>query len=185
MSRTGTPTVRCLLLAVSAALLLGGCAGTSPPGNTVADLTVSFGEDTWNGVAVPPSGRCRRCGGEGLSPALRIGNLPAGTTAVVVEFNDLSYAPMAAHGGHGAVRLAVPAGSTVAVLPSFRENSVILPPGVTAVHGHRAVGYGDGVYLAPCSCGSNNYYSATVRAVGTRDGREHELAAARISLGQF
>ncbi len=82
------------------------------------------------------------------------------------------------------MRLAA-AGAKQVEVPSFRENSEVLPEGVKLEHRHRAVRYGKGAYLGPCGCGSNNRYEAVVRAVRTDDGRERTLATGRIDLGQF
>lgn len=177
-----SPVTLCCLVFLS--VLLGGCASAPPEGPPAAPLAVSFVDSAWNGSGVPEIGRCRRCGGGGMSPALRIENLPPGTTSVVIEFNDRSYEPMSRHGGHGAVRVMARNVSAV-TLPSFRENTDRLPAGVVVVRPHRAVGYGKGVYLAPCSCGSNNYYEAVVKAVAVREGRETVLATGKIELGQF
>ena len=182
-----------LLLAVLISVpiaLLAGCA-SSPPGDAAvpepppvpkkvataaSNLTVSFTDQAWNGRAVPRSGCCQRCGGGGMSPALLVSGLPAGTEAVVVEFNDLSYQPLSRGGGHGAVRVPC-AGQSQVEIPSFKENSDILPEGVLLEHRHRAVGYGKGAYLGPCGCGSNNLYAA--------DGKDEVLASGTIKLGRF
>lgn len=190
-----------LLLAVLISVpiaLLAGCA-SSPPGDAavpepppvpkkaaaaVSNLTVSFTEQAWNGRAVPRSGCCQRCGGRGMSPGLLVERLPAGTEAVIVEFNDLSYQPLSRGGGHGAIRVPC-AGRTEVEIPSFKENSDVLPEGVLLEHRHRAVGYGRGAYLGPCGCGSNNLYEATVEAVRRVDGKDEVLASGTIKLGRF
>ena len=174
-----------LLLALPIALS-AGCA-SSPPRGAVAPgaaaLAVSFTDQAWNGQVVPNAGRCQRCGGGGMSPALLVSGLPAGTEAVVVEFNDLSSLPVSRGGGHGAVRVPCDGREQVAI-PSFKENSDILPEGVLLEHRHRCVGYGKGAYLGPCS-ESNNLYEATVEAVRRVDGKDQVLATGTIKLGRF
>ena len=189
------------LLAILIALpiaLLAGCASTPSGGaaapepvpvpkqaaTAVSNLTVSFTDQAWNGRAVPRSGCCQRCGGRGMSPGLLVERLPAGTEAVIVEFNDLSYQPLSRGGGHGAIRVPC-AGRTEVEIPSFKENSDVLPEGVLLEHRHRAVGYGRGAYLGPCGCGSNNLYEATVEAVRRVDGKDEVLASGTIKLGRF
>ena len=38
----------------------------------------------------PKAGQCQNCGGEGLSPAMRIKNIPPEADLIIVIFNDKS-----------------------------------------------------------------------------------------------
>ena len=48
-----------------------------------ADLSVSFADPAWDGVKVPEDQVCRKLGGKGSTPALSVGDLPAGRSASV------------------------------------------------------------------------------------------------------
>ena len=176
------------LLILCLAVLLAGCAGSSGSSRRAAvpDLVVAFVDADWGGDEIPVSGRCRNCGGQGRSPALRITGVPAGADEVVVAFNDLRVPDLSENGGHGTLAVETDGASEV-VLPSVYEETMSLPPGVRSVHKHRCVRYGHqkGAYKAPCGCGSGNVYAAEVRAV-RRDGKDLVvLARGEILLGRF
>lgn len=148
-------------------------------------LTVSFLDKKWDGVTVPAGEQCRPHGGQGSSPALKVSGLPAGTTAVIVEFNDRSYAPLASGGGHGAIMVSVPAGAAQIDVPAVPTETNALPAGVTKVASHRgdAPGAGAGAYLAPCSGGRGNVYVGQVHAVNAQTGKI--LAQGAFTLGRY
>jgi len=178
---------RCLALMILVATL-AGCGGSRPAATTdpAARIVVSFRDAAWDGREVPVIGRCRTCGGDGRSPALRVSGLPAGVDEVIVEFNDLRITDLARNGGHGAIAVAT-GGKAEVVVPSIREESMTLPPGVRCVSKHRCVFYGHkpGAYKAPCGCGHGNVYQATVKAVRSEGGRTTVLATTKVSLGVF
>jgi len=168
--------------------VLAGCAGSqksrrSAPGT---DLSVSFVSSAWDGEEIPIIGRCRNCGGQGHSPALRIGRLPAGADEVVVEFNDLRIPDLASKGGHGTLAMGT-RGRREVVLPSVPEETMSLPLGVRSVRQHQCVHFGHkaGAYKAPCGCGQGNEYVARVMAVRRDGDRREVLAEAEIRLGFF
>lgn len=161
---------RALLSLLVLAFAIAGCKKTHfgyEQLEPMRPLSVSFLDKKWDGVTVPAGEQCKPCGGKGSSPALKVSDLPVGTTAVIVEFNDRNYAPLAAHGGHGAISVAVPAGATEVTVPSVPTETNSLPAGVTKVSSHRGdvPGAGAGAYLAPCSCGRGNVYTGLVHAV--------------------
>ncbi len=165
-------------------IILAGCGGT--PGVGGSTLTVRFADATWNGEVIPSVGMCRRCGGEGMSPALLVAGIPAGAEALIVEFDDLSYEPLARFGGHGTLRVDC-RGATEVRVPSVVEGTLAMPDGVRIERPHRApVATPDG-YLGPCACdGSHNLYQATVRAVvlDSSPKRSHRvLSVARLRMG--
>lgn len=175
--------VRLMVLALSLAVL-AGCGGTREA--AVPTLTVRFIDAAWNGEVIPRVGMCRRCGGEGRSPALLVSDIPAGAEALIVEFDDLSFEPLARFGGHGTLRVDC-RGAAEARVPSVVEGTLAMPDGVSVERSHRApVATPDG-YLGPCACdGSRNLYQATVRAVvlDPSPKREHRvLSVARLRLG--
>lgn len=148
-----------------------------------SSLAIAFADPAWTGEKIPDRQWCRKFGGHGDTPALKVSNLPAGTKAVVVAFNDETYKPMD-NGGHGAVRFQVPEGSTSATLPSVPGETDDLPQGVSTEKPHQATDFSGtkGAYLPPCSGGKGNTYSATVKALGEGD---KVLAQGRIVLGKY
>jgi len=175
------------LLAILALLpLLTGCGEPDIKLDTEIDLRVSFVDSSWDGVAVPYAGRCRDCGGAGMSPALRIAGLPPEAHEVVVEFNDLSFLALSEDGGHGTLAMAT-GGAAEIVLPSLREESMKLPQGVRSLRKHRCSPYGHepGAYKAPCGCGQGNVYAATILVMGRAGEKTVKLARTEIALGAF
>jgi len=182
---TRFPTMGLLLAAFS---LLLGCSGSkhSIQIDPTIHLVVEFCDAAWNGQDIPVSGRCGDCGGEGLGPEIRVSGLPAEADEVVFEFNDLRIRDLAKNGGHGALGVRT-GGREEIVLPSVREETMSLPPGVRSVRKHRCVFYGHkaGAYKAPCGCGYGNEYVATVKAVRIDGEQTVVLAQTQIRLGYF
>jgi hypothetical protein len=111
--------LRILFLFLSTLFL--ACSDTN-----VADLNVTFDDPNWDGVKVPKVGQCKNCGGEGLSPALRIKNIPPDTGLIIIEFNDKSMPALSKGGGHGAVSFKVE-NKTEIIVPSIGEQTLIYP----------------------------------------------------------
>lgn len=177
-----------MLLVCLSPWILAGCSGSGPAVRIDPDmeLTVEFCDPSWNGDGIPTRGRCSDCGGEGPSPALRIGGLTDRVDAVVVEFNDLRILELRENGGHGAIGMDTD-GQEEIILPSVREETMKLPRGVRCVHPHRCVQFGHkgGAYKAPCGCGYGNPYAATVLAIDREGDREFVVARTVIRLGSF
>lgn len=159
-------------------------------GNELADspapLTVAFADAKWTGVNVPADEVCKPYGARNpASPRLAVSGIPAGADTLIVEFNDLSYAPLSSNGGHGAVSLAVPKGATSLTVPAVPGESMDLPAGVNIVklHGGGVSGLGRGAYLPPCSGGRGNLYQARVHAVDSVAKRV--LGQGEIKLGRY
>ena len=144
-------------------------------------LKVTFANSRWDGRSVPAGMQCARQGGVNpASPALRVSGIPAGTTRLIVEFDDESYQPLSYDGGHGKFGVEVDGKSEV-VIPAIPEGITTgFPPGVSMVAGNRS-GMGPG-YLAPCSGGRGNRYSVTIRAVSATN---KKLAEGYIILGAY
>ncbi|MGE4298182.1 MAG: hypothetical protein AB7E47_09160 [Desulfovibrionaceae bacterium] len=178
-----------LLLAVTALLLFTGCKKTyfgNEAIESLGQLQVAFVDAAWDGKFVPAGMQCAQFGGKNaMSPALRVGGIPAGADQIIVEFNDRTYTPLSTNGGHGAIAVAVPAGATEVVVPSVAGETNDVPAGVTVIHGHRATWsvLKPGAYLPPCSGGKGNTYFAIVHAVNTTD--KVVLAQARVALGTY
>jgi hypothetical protein len=180
-------------LAASAALAScgekAGDAATAPaepaaaPAAPAAPMSASFADPAWNGQKVPDKQWCQKFGGSGATPALTLANVPAGTSAVVLAFNDETYEAMN-NGGHGAVRFAVTPTNGAVSLPSVPGETDALPAGVTTEKAHLASDYSGtgGAYLPPCSGGKGNTYTATVTALGAGDAK---LGETRIVLGTY
>ena len=63
----------------------------------VAELSISFIDQNWDGKDVPTSGQCRSCDGKGLSPALLVKNIPENTDVLIVEFEDTTFYNLTAY----------------------------------------------------------------------------------------
>lgn len=152
-------------------------------------LSVVLADAAWNGKKIPASQVCKKFGStDAKSPALIIENLPAGADAVLVAFNDESYAPMD-KGGHGVLAFAHD-GSAKASLPAVPGETDALPAGVTAFAKHRGTGWSGtgGAYLPPCSGGRGNTYTIKVSAVklnGDKNGIAETLAEKKVTLGSY
>lgn len=150
-------------------------------------LTVSLADPAWNGKKVPATQVCKKFGGEqAASPALSVEGIPADADALLLSFNDESYAPMD-KGGHGMLRLALNKSPTAQV-PAVTGETDTLPAGVSVVNKHRGTGWSGtgGAYLPPCSGGRGNTYSIDVSAVKTSaDGSSAVLAKGKIVMGKF
>ena len=177
-----------ICLSIVGLLLLCGCVATSQyvAEENLVVLNVSFTDARWDGSSVPVIGRCKKCSGDGFSPELIVSNIPDGTNAVVIEFNDRDFQPLAANGGHGTIWVAV-AGQTEIVVPSIPEETYDLPGGVQMEKKHRAPVGKPGAYFGPCGCGRGNRYFAIVKAVKKSDqeGESRLLGEGIIELGRF
>ena len=179
-------------LIVAALPLIAGCVsggGYKPISERLPALEVSFADPAWTGNTIPAGQHCQMFGGKGQTPALKVGKIPAGANAIIVEFNDLSFGPLSSGGGHGKIGYWIK-GAGSAVLPSV--------PGETADLGvqgsfieakaHSTGQYASPGYLPPCSGGRGNTYVADVKAVykATKEGEESLLLAEqRIKLGTY
>ncbi|MEW5774913.1 MAG: hypothetical protein AB1916_15455 [Thermodesulfobacteriota bacterium] len=180
---------RVVLLLAVLALSLAACKRTYF-GNELVDapaaLDVAFADAKWDGKNVPADEVCKPKGAKNpMSPRLAVSGIPAGADTLIVEFNDLSYAPLSSGGGHGAISVAVPKGQTSVTVPATPGETKDMPAGVTLVklHGGDVPGLGAGGYLPPCSGGRGNLYQARVHAV---DSAAHRvLGQGEIKLGRY
>ena len=146
----------------------------------IADLSISFIDQTWDGKKVPTSGQCRSCGGKGLSPALMVTNIPENADALIVEFVDKTMNVF-----HGAIRFQVSEKAEF-VIPSVQEQTFDLPQSAETETEHTAPIGAPGAYMAPCGCGYRNKYMATIVAIKNENsGRKLLLGKGKIKLGRF
>ena len=170
-------------------LAMAACVETTAtyePVGQPGKLMVSFADPVWDGKMIPDKQQCSSYGGNGASPALLIEGIPPEADAVVVMFNDLSYAPLSSDGGHGAIWVPT-GGKSSATVPSVPGETDTLPAGVNLEHKHRGAKWG-GVYLPPCSGGRGNTYQAVVMAVrrpAKKGGEGKLLARGEIILGKY
>ena len=172
--------IRTMIAAAATAVLLAVSA-------QAADLTVSFADPVWNGKTIPSGQQCSKFGGHGATPPLAVAGLPAGTNAVIVEFNDRSFMKLSYDGGHGKIGFTVPPGAASVTLPAVPgETDSGLPEGTWIEKKNRATGsYARPGYLPPCSGGRGNTYAAEVVAVKKDGGNVEELASTTIVLGRY
>lgn len=150
-------------------------------------LTVSLADPAWNGKKIPGDQVCKKFGStQASSPMLTVEGIPAEADALVLSFNDETYAPMD-KGGHGIVRLALNKSATAQV-PALSGETDTLPAGMSVVTKHRGTGWSGtgGAYLPPCSGGRGNTYSIDVSAVKmSADGSSATLAKGKIVMGKY
>lgn len=150
-----------------------------------APLTVSFLDAAWDGIKVPDGQHCAKHGGHGVSPGLKISNIPAEANRIIVSFSNGAYKKLDS-GGHGIIGMQIPAGTTTAQFPSIAENIVEMPKDVYIVSAQKGDWGKEGAaYMAPCSGGKASRYYATVRAVNEKDGAVTELSKTDIELGKY
>ena len=179
-----------LVITLSCSILLSSCATSNyDVSEDLAELKITFVDSKWDGETVPKDEICKRWGANGSSPEIKVDNIPSGTNAIIVEFNDRSYQPLSTGGGHGAIWVTVE-NSTSVIVPSVMTETNELPTGVNIEHKHRGRGHGSGigggVYLAPCSSQLRNLYSADIKAVNKSESNSIKLlGTGMISLGRY
>ena len=147
-----------------------------------AKLQVGFADSSWTGKKIPKGQHCKKFGGNGSTPELKVSGIPEGTTAIFVEFNDASYQPLSNRGGHGIVGFEYTGGGE-SVLPPVPGGTEETPAGTWIEKKNRATGaWTSSGYLPPCSGGRGNRYFAVVKAV---DADKKVLAKAKIKLGRY
>lgn len=153
---------------VTSALILGASmtsfAQQYQPKDLLAEIDVSFADSTWDGKVVPKDQQCKMFAGNGSTPVLNISNIPSGTNAILISFNDKTY-KMNDNGGHGIIGIWIQEGQAVVVVPSVAGETNELPKGMFIEEKFRSNRGKDGAYLPPCSGGRGNEYNATIRAV--------------------
>lgn len=149
-------------------------------------LKASFTDAAWDGNKIPAGQQCARFDGKGATPGLKVGQIPAGANALVMEFSDQTYQPMN-DGGHGKIGYRIASGTKRASLPSVPGHTFDLPSGFFLVEAQRAPTWDKaGAYLPPCSGGKGNTYVVTIKAVKEADGKVGAtLAETSLKMGQY
>jgi hypothetical protein len=150
-------------------------------------LTLAFVDPAWDGIKVPAGQECSWAGGAGVSPALQVGNIPAGANALIVEFSDRTFKPNDL-GGHGKIGLWLTQAKTSVIVPSVPGESDVMPEGMFIEEAHRSTRGKPGAYLPPCSGGQGNDYYAAVKAVYKAQADNEEsrlLGQASIEMGKY
>ncbi len=161
--------------------------GDQPVSNDLPKLSVTFADPAWDGKTIPAGQHCRKFGGNGATPPLKVSGIPDGANAVIVEFNDESYGPLSNGGGHGKIGFWVSSGSVT--LPAVPGGTKKMPSGVFLEAENQATGdWSSPGYLPPCSGGQGNFYSADVKTVykPRKEGEEGRLLSiGKIGLGSY
>ncbi len=145
-------------------------------------LEAIFSDPGWTGTKIPAGQHCKKFGGDGATPELKVSGIPTDTTAILVEFNDASFPPMSSGGGHGIVGF-VHAGGAEAILPPVPGGTAKTPAGTWIEKKNRATGAWESPgYLPPCSGGTGNRYFAVIKAVNAN---KTVLAETEITLGRY
>lgn len=155
-------------------LLLVSCSHLNiyKPVDDVKKLDVRFGFYKWNGINIPKEGISIKCGGDGLSPDFYVSNIPKGTNAILLEYEDTYLKRIGYSVGNGAYWISTE-GKTEIYIPSVVEGARALPEGIFPEREHsgtKVFNEISGVYRAPNSCGFDNKglghrYSVHIKAV--------------------
>ena len=186
--RLNTIILGAITLAIS--IGLSGCTGGYEPGPNMAKLDAKFLDASWDGKKIPNNQQCGNFGGNGSTPKMMINNVPKGANAIIMEVNDLNYAPLSTGGGHGKIGFWINKNSSSITLVSVPgETSSKLPSGTFIERASLAGGsYATSGYLPPCSGGKNHMYTATIKAVykAKNEGEKSKLLGeTRIELGRY
>jgi len=180
-----------LSIAISC-LALAACQTSStyvPGSDKLPELKVSFADPLWNGKKIPVSQVCSLYGGEASTPKLRVANVPDDANAIIIEFNDRSYAPLSYNGGHGKIGFWLEGDSDPVTLKSVPAESQTLPnPAFIEANSRGRGRYAKPGYLPPCSGGQGNAYFAKIKAVyKAKDNAAQNklLATGQIELGRY
>lgn len=163
---------------IAAGLLVLGLA--LAPQAALAGMNVTL-DAPWDGETIPAGEVCALQGGDGMTPPMTLSGLPEGTISIAVDYNDISYPPMAFNGGHGSIGFAVSGGNAQLLPVSAMSDD--LPEGVWVISPGRGRGqYASLGYMPPCSGGNGHIYQAVVKAIGA-DGAV--LDEVRVILGRY
>jgi phosphatidylethanolamine-binding protein (PEBP) family uncharacterized protein len=164
--------MRFVLLSFLFAISIAGAA-------RAGELGLAFTAPEWTGGSVPGTGICTMHGGKGMSPAIKVTDIPAGTDRLVMKFTDRDWG---GEGAHGVVGIKVPQTATSITIPSFKGEVDALPAEIEKISIHQCRACAEGVYLGPCSGGGGHQYYVTISAESA-DGKS--LADGKLVLGNF
>ena len=176
-------------VALAVALGFSGCGKYEPSPNMVK-LKAGFADTKWDGKRVPKDEVCSDFNKKGgVSPQLKITNLPKGTTKVVMSYNDETVQKMN-NGGHGIVSYKVNGSDSSIVIPSIKGETFTLPSNFKSKKAHAGTQFGKtpGAYLPPCSGGRGNTYSVLIEAIheySEADKKPMLLGDTKLRLGTY
>lgn len=173
------------VFAVFIGLVFSGCSKYEVSPNKV-NLNASFVDNKWDGTKVPSDEVCSNFNKKvGSTPAIKITNIPAGTTKIILSFNDLTYTKMAG-GGHGVISYDVSNQGPSIVIPSMLGETFNLPKNFKSEKAHRGNRGDKGAYLAPCSGGKGNTYTVDIEAINdTNKEKPILMGETNLRLGKF
>lgn len=156
---------------------------------TAEELSITFTDPAWDGGKIPKGQHCKKFGGNGSTPPLKISGIPAGANAIIVEFNDASFPKLSSNGGHGKIGWKITGGDEATLKPVLGGTNE-MPDGTWLVKKNRATGaWKSPGYLPPCSGGRGNKYVAVVKAVKIAEGDDSGdvtvLGEGKIKLGRY
>ena len=168
--------MKALLIFSTAVALLGSALH--------AEMNASLQGD-WTGKRIPKGEQCKKFGGNGATPPIKITGIPKGTVELEAEFNDRNYQPLSYSGGHGIVGFAVKGNSvTLPQFPGETSDKKLFPKGSRIIKNSR--GRINGVpikgYLPPCSGGKNNRYEVLLKA-RSKEGKV--LEKVYLTIGRY
>ncbi|MCP4394211.1 MAG: hypothetical protein GY804_08125 [Alphaproteobacteria bacterium] len=130
----------------------------------IAKMEASFLGNEWDGITIPGRQICRRDGGQGNTPPLRITNIPKGTDVIIMEFNDSSDLVLGYDGSHGKIGVWHDGTSELNVAPISGE-TLNLPKFAFVEQLHRFHFSRGSAYMPPCSQGAGHQYFVKIKAV--------------------
>jgi len=161
------------------------CITTATAGQ-IKKLDAEFADAIWNGIAVPKGQQCLKFDGDNpATPRLKISDIPAGTTAIIMEYSDRAYKPMD-NGGHGKLGYQVGPYTTNIIVPAVQGHTFELPPAFFSIAVHRGPDWDKaGAYMPPCSGGNNHPYHVMVKAVKQQGAEMIILAKHLLEMGRY
>lgn len=119
----------------------------------------------WDGVSFFKKAICSADGGNATSPNIIVENIPYGTNAVLVEFNNLSKKGLDKDGGLGTIGYYIPEDSSNFELLPIRGESTALPSYAFIEKSHRIKNKKPAGYLPPCKYWAGDEIGATIKAI--------------------
>lgn len=148
---------------------------------SAAELNVAHIDEDWgNGKgSVPNKGICQYRGGDGMSPAFKISNIPNLTAKIELHFTDEDYDT---EGFHGIIGVPLTKNQSEIIISSFKGETNSLPDKYEIIRKHGCYNCGTGVYLGPCSGGRGHRYNVYIYA---KDSAGNTLSKGKLRLGNY
>ncbi len=148
------------------ALCIGTICACSSAGSFIGTgMSVDFAKPSpWGDKIIDGSQICSIDGGVGATPPLVIRNVPKGTNAFIVEFNDADDLSLSYGGGLGTIAYKHDGSDTAWLLPVKGETPK-MPEFAFIYNPHRFNNVNGSGYMPPCSGAKKHHYFAIVKAV--------------------